>query len=568
MNKIILHETEQCTGCNRCVKNCPINEANVSSYENGRVNVFVDDNKCISCGVCIETCHHGARTFLDDTREFFEDLNNGTAISLIVAPAIRSNFTQWRQLLTWFRDLGVKSIFDVSLGGDICTWAHVRYLQKSKGENHLITQPCPAIVNYILFYKNELIKYLSPIHSPMLCTAIYMKKYEKIKTKIAAISPCIAKSMEFQQTEGVHYNVTFAGLHQYIKETNAILPKEEGSFDSYESGLGGLFPMPGGLKENVHRYLGGSVRIDKSEGERIVYKALDEYSHQLPDLSKLPNIFDVLNCAEGCNVGTGCVIGADNHVNIFDINTAMHQVRQNAKKLDLDEYLDKLYEKFDKTLRIEDFKRQYVATPVRTIAVSEDDIDISMSKLNKVTETERRFDCGACGYDSCVEMATAIAKNINTPFNCIEHAHKETQEKHEELKENIESFDKTLEDIRHIKNLTSKIENDMDAITSAMSAYNRMVSDIETIALQVNLISLNASIEAARAGVHGRAFGVVADEIRRLANMSKNSATQTHEASVKTNSAIGSINDTVYEIADGVKDAYENIENVYQKIKK
>jgi len=563
VNKIIRHKTEKCVACNRCVKHCPIKEANVCFHEDDKMNVYVDDNKCISCGACIDACHHGARNFLDDTKAFFEDLANGEEISLMIAPAIRTNFADWRRYITFFRELGVKKIFDVSLGADICTWVHVRYLQRHRSPN-FITQPCPAIVNYVLLHKNELLRYLSPVHSPMLCTAIYMRNHEKINTKIAALSPCIAKAAEFSQTGEIHYNVTFRELRKYIERNDLQVPTAEGDFDSDQAGLGGTYPMPGGLKENVSYYLGHSIRIDKSEGESVVYKALDEYANLLPSTNKLPNVFDVLNCPEGCNMGTGCDIGK---VSIFDVATDMYKLKHDATEIAKNRaYLDELFERFDKTLRQEDFIRKYVPTPVRPIPISDADIEKAMQILGKETEEERRFDCGACGNDSCLEMASSIAKNINTPYNCLEKSHKDTLEKHTELRENVQNFSKTLEDIKTVKELTSKIENNMEEITVALNAYNHMVSDAEGIALQVNLISLNASIEAARVGSRGNAFGIVAEEIRRLAAVSKSSATKTREAAANANYAIDTINTTVTEISDGVKEAYDNIETVYNKI--
>ena len=151
MESIIFHNSEKCVGCNRCVKSCPVEEATVTSYDKNRIDVYVDSRKCISCGTCIRACHHNARTYKDDTQAFFNDLKNNVQISIIAAPAIRSNFPQWKRILTWLKNLGVMKIFDVSLGADICTWAHVRHIQKH-GVTNMITQPCPVVTCQGLFY--------------------------------------------------------------------------------------------------------------------------------------------------------------------------------------------------------------------------------------------------------------------------------------------------------------------------------------------------------------------------------------------------------------------------------
>ena len=251
MRKVIINDMAKCVGCNRCIRVCPVEEANVAYVENDETKVRVDSAKCIACGACLLICRHASRTYEDDTERFFADMRKGVPISLFCAPASRANLQEWSRLLALLQQLGARKIYDVSLGADICTWAHIRYIQKHNPPS-IITQPCPAIVDYILMHRHELISYLSPVHSPMLCTAIYMKKYMGITDKIAAISPCIAKINEFDQTGGiVSYNVTFTKLEEYIKRNKLALPAQGRGYDHIDSSIGSIYSMPGGLKENV-----------------------------------------------------------------------------------------------------------------------------------------------------------------------------------------------------------------------------------------------------------------------------------------------------------------------------
>jgi len=560
MRSVINYTFENCVGCNRCVRDCPIQEANIAGEVDGKKVIKIDNSKCITCGMCLSTCSHGARHYEDDTERFFDDLQNGVPISLFAAPAAKTNFDDWGRMFSWLRTIGIKKIYDVSLGADICTWAHIRYIQKN-GPKPIISQPCPAIVNYVLIHKNELVKHLSPVHSPMLCTAIFMRNYCGVKEKIAALSPCVAKTHEFEATKLVEYNVTIKNLLDYIERNGVVFPHQASGFDHYESGLGSLFPMPGGLKENVEYYLGKSIRVDKSEGQKVVYKALDEYIEQ--PKSNLPILFDVLNCAEGCNMGTGCREGKD----IFEINTVMESLRQSAIKVDNKKYLDELYKKFDKTLRLEDFYRNYVPAPVRSIPINQKDVEDAFVALEKFDRASMNFNCGACGNRTCLEMAQRIAKGINVPTNCIEKEHRNVLKDQKSAKENLRSFDTVLEDTSLIRDMTESIVSNIGDITESITAYNSMIREIEKIAMQVKMIATNASIEAARAGEHGKAFSVVAGEIRNLAQKSTASAAATKEASVKATGAIDTVNDMMTKINERVHASYQNVSEISKKTK-
>lgn len=183
---------EKCTGCNKCIRSCPIEGANLSIMKNGRNIVEINDGRCIACGKCIEVCEHNARGFNDDTLELFELLKNKKKITLVVAPAIRVNIPNYKRLFGYFKSIGVSVIYDVSFGADITTWAYLKAIKEGNLQT-VISQPCPVVVNYIEKYQHSLMKYLAPVHSPAMCTAIYLKKYKKIADDIALLSPCIAK---------------------------------------------------------------------------------------------------------------------------------------------------------------------------------------------------------------------------------------------------------------------------------------------------------------------------------------------------------------------------------------
>jgi len=559
MKQLVFCDLDLCVGCNRCVRNCPVEMANIVKLDKeNKVKVDISADKCIACGECIDVCQHEARTYTDDLEKFLNDLKRGEKISVMIAPAIRANREELGRLIAWLRQLGAVKVHDVSFGADLCVWAHIRYIERNASP--IITQPCPAIVNYILKYSPALSKYLSPVHSPMACSAVYMRQYEHLSTPIAAFSPCIAKSHEFESTGLINYNVTFKKLFKYIDDNNIALPAQPSDFDHYECGLGSIFSMPGGLKENIEYFLGSALSIDRSEGKHVVYHKLDEYAKQ--QRGDLPDIFDVLNCEEGCNRGPA----SGNTNTTFQMNRAMDKSRRAANRDRGREYFDALYKEFDSRFRLENFLRRYTAAPVTVKNITNADIERAFGLMSKTTETERKFDCSACGSDTCYKMARKIALNVNVPENCMQSSREKSETGQKVLAElhkiNLDNAVQIEDDVNQIKNFVENVWSQMSSINDSISGFNKAQKTINNISFQINIIAINASIEAARLGASGKAFGVIADEIRKLANATKEIMTDNSKVFDTAESTMGEMGGMIRQITDVVTSAYKNIEKI------
>lgn len=610
---IINVDVDKCVGCNACVRACPVGEANIAKVdETGQLRILINDDKCIKCGACIKACSHNARNFLDDIDHFLQDLTTGKEVAVIVAPAIKIAFDgNWRHALQWLRNQGVKKIYDVGFGADICTWAHLRYLQ-AHPDAKVISQPCAAVVNYVLRHKLELIAHLSPIHSPMMCIAIYIRKVLGFKGKIAAISPCIAKIDEFRETGVIDYNVTMEHLKCYFEREGVDLPKvkiySEFEFDEQQGLEGSIYPKPGGLMKNLLIHA-PEMEIITSEGTDRLYGDLDDYVNQKEEY--LPAVFDVLSCENGCNGGPA--VGA--RYQRFAMNDIMHDVERYARKVrksnTTKKGIDKQFAGFDNELNLEDFIRVYKSKHVKSVEVTERQIEQAFEALGKKTETERNFDCHACGYKSCREMAIALAKGLNEKENCYQYVMgvvRQERQKVAEVNERvlemnhelIEIFGELSQDIESVKKetdmiqvtgakssgemqnvsshmnelnlLNQKIIDAVDNINESVEKYNVMTQDVEKIAGKINLLSLNAAIEAARAGEAGKGFAVVATNIRDLSDNSKASVGSAKENEEEIHRAIADINvviekfdSTVGElltaVAQAITDAEKTLEN-------
>jgi len=82
---------------------------------------------------------------------------------------------------------------------------------------------------------------------------------------------------------------------------------------------------------------------------------------------------------------------------------------------------NKQYLKFDSQLKLEDFLRAYRPKDQKLPPVSERDLEAAFASLYKETPAQKHVDCQACGYATCRDMATAVARGFNFPANCHQY---------------------------------------------------------------------------------------------------------------------------------------------------
>ena len=606
MNNGLIITNDKCIGCNRCISVCPVITANQIKIQDGVSKVLVNEKYCIACGSCFDVCEHNAREFNDDTEKFFEDLKRGEKISLLLAPAFLANYPkEYKQYLGALKAAGVNRIISVSFGADITTWAYIHYITENNFTGG-ISQPCPAVVDYIEKFRPKLLSKLIPVHSPTLCAAIYLKKYEHVTDKLAFISPCIAKKKEFStpNTNGmVSYNITFDHLIQYIKKHHLTGTPVS---DEIEYGLGSIYPMPGGLKENVYWFCGEDMFIRQIEGEKHVYHFLKNYEKRVKENKELPCMVDALNCAQGCLYGTAIEPEKSKSEDAF---YELNRIRNNSKngkyhnkawaKRSPKQRLNLLDKQF-KNLKLEDFMRHYTDNSV-TCAVlrpTKDDLDRHFSSLGKDSKDKRKINCGACGYESCGQMAAAIHNECNYPSNCIHYEKQQVLAENEHIQhlthqmqldtehkqyvvdqvsQNILVLDEALYATSKENNQTTEYAVKMQSDLSELEQYCRdlqisfneilsLLEDLDAnnksitnIAQKTNLLSLNATIEAARAGDAGKGFSVVATEIKELSASSALAANNSLENKQHITAAIQELHQRVDHMAKLLGGANEQI---------
>ena len=629
LKPVINVDSEKCCNCHRCIAVCPVKLCNDGSGD----FVTLNSDLCIGCGSCIEACTHGARTGIDDTQAFFAELKKGTPIVAIVAPAAVVNFRgKELELNGWLKSIGVKAIFDVSFGAELTTKTYVEQLLK-ENPKLIISQPCPALVTYIETYKPNLIQYLAKGDSPMAHTVEYIRNFhpEYAKYKIDVISPCFAKRREFDENERGDFNVTMKSLDNYF-QTNRIslskFPKVE--YDNPMAERGTLYSTPGGLVRTAERFVPGITKqTRKIEGHPQIFEYLDHLEESI-SLGGKPyyQLIDCLNCEKGCNRGGGTT---NHNMSLDELeNFVEKRANERCEKWNtLDDRkkkaaLKKLNATIDAHWKPKIYERTYIDRSEVYHSLIKDptpqDLDNILIQMGK-HDKDDMYDCGACGYNSCRQMALAIFNGKNKPQNCHHFVLKKVNENHAEemnqkareltlesvamleqtrgnvssltqvtnrMIQNVADSSSSIEEM--IKNISSinkiidnnfVIVNELEDATSIgrtnLQEVTALVGDIEKeskqlvemskvigqISSQTNLLAMNAAIEAAHAGDFGAGFSVVADEIRKLAEDSGRQAKQIGEV-LKT---IKHMVDNAYAKAGTVQTEFDSVVTLAGQVK-
>lgn len=482
MEPLLKINSETCIACYACVRACPVKAIRVQT---DKVKPEIIPERCIGCGSCVAVCGPGAievRNSLDDLRKI---LGEGKKVAALVDPSIAGEFpdiTDYRKFVQMLRMLGFQYIHEVAFGVDLVARAYKILFKKSKGKYYIMSND-PVTVSFVEKYKPGLVPNLAPIIPPVAATAKVIRKITSKDVILVHISPLIASKDEIRRFEGesrIDLAITFVELREFFIEANIHeTDLEYSDFDAPLGYKGSFFPVANGIiqaagiEEELHL-----TPVITVEGEGMI-DAIKEFEENIGTIKHHFNLF-----YKEFLMGRGTSAGGKRFLRQSQL---IKYVEKRIKTLDTDAWSASIAEfeslNLNRTFRADD---QSLPVP-------------SESKLNKILKEIDQLQpsavgCGACGYASCTDFATAIAQGLAIPEMCNIYTSRNRQDHIHSLKISNDKLAQAQEALKRSERLAQK---EKEAAREASEIVRRMLHKLPSMVvicdMNLKIIQTNES---------------------------------------------------------------------------
>ncbi|MFN2313608.1 MAG: [Fe-Fe] hydrogenase large subunit C-terminal domain-containing protein [Bacteroidales bacterium] len=456
---------ELCRTCYTCVRECP---ARAIRIVGGQAEVITE--RCVACGNCTKVCSQGAKVFVNTVDTVRKVLDKPGKKAALVAPSFPAEFhdvIDHKKVVGMIRALGFDYVVEVSFGADLVAHRYRNLINEAGAENY-ISSDCPAIVSFIRFYHPDLTRNLIPVVSPMVAMTRVMRKKHGDDLSVVFIGPCVAKKSESPE---VDVSITFLELREMFESSgispDTALPSE---FDPPLGGRGAIFPVTRGLLQTA------GVNDDAITGNIIAAEGRIDFQEAIKEFEEgmIGGQHLELLCCEGCIMGPGMSKGGKQYNRRALVST---YAQQKMSDLDMDDWRNNLgiYDKLDLSARFRpEDKRQMIG--------DETEVEEVLASMGKLTPKDH-LDCGACGYETCIDHAVAIVKGLAEEEMClpytIEKLHRSVQDlalSNSKLT-TMQNALKQSEKLAHMGQLSAGIAHELNNPLGVVIMYSNILLD-------------------------------------------------------------------------------------------
>lgn len=463
---VIYINDEKCRNSYSCVRVCPVNAIEVKPQ---KIHPYIIPDRCIGCGLCYVSCSPHAIDFHDSRQEVTQLLASGRKTAALIEPSISSEFediTDYRKFVAMIRKLGFDYVHEVSFGVDLVAASYAKLFSRSEGK-YYISANCPVIVKLIEKFNPELVPNLAPFISPMIATAKVVRELYGPDTAIVQIGPCIDakdEALAYDSGKLIEAVLTFTELRQLFDEMKIQERLVKMSdFDPPYGNWGALYPLPAGIIQ------AGGIKRDMVSSSVITASGKEEILDAIKDFDKhidtIKHHFNLFFC-HGCMLGPGM----QHHSERFKRRSLVRQ------------YAEKRVAHLDKDQWEKDMERWSALDLSRIF--SSDDRRIPDPPAEAVTEVlkiigkdnpDDEVNCGACGYMSCREFASTVAKGLAIPEMCHTFNLRNKQQYIETLRQTNKKLAETKKALKESEELARR---EKDIAQNASDMMNNMLEKL------------------------------------------------------------------------------------------
>jgi signal transduction histidine kinase len=318
-----------------------------------------------------------------------------------------------------------------------------RLLHENPGKKYISTA-CPAVVSFVKKYHPALVPNLAPVVSPMVASARIVRSTYGDDVKVVFIGPCVAKKDEaFHNHADIEEAITFRELRQLFEKSGVSRSTAlDAHFDPPHPAKGVLYPMGGGLLSSAE------LEEDLMSGRFMSAEGLENFVEALRNMEHgdIDADFMDLLCCNGCLMGPGISVTTSKH-------SREAALRRYARKSYFNIHLNE-WEESVRKFRAMDYSAAFEAEDKRVRAPSKEALKEVLEKMGKL-KPEDELNCGACGYPTCADHATAIIRGLAESEMCLPYTIDRLKSTAEELTVSYNQLAKTKQALMQSEKLAS-----------------------------------------------------------------------------------------------------------------